>query len=459
MFKVMLVDDENHILNFMHTSIPWKQLELKVVATAADGETALKLASQENIDIVITDIRMPKLNGLELCQKLYETNPNMQIIIVSGYADFAYAQKAIQLQVLGYCLKPIDASELTTLVRTAIRNIHKETTFNGDTLLDCIEEGTDQSIQSIFNHLGMKAEKYYVASSIKMRNIGKALNSRLTLKLGKHKYLYFSTCPFNQTSASRLIFYSKKKCGIGIYPHPVSPSKLKNAITNVTVMAYQFFITNTPTLCEQLVESSLTDNLFSELINSLQTSKDLKIFLEKLQNTNYSIILNLKTVYKLYNKIYSSNLMSTVVDREESFLYGYEQLATEYTCFDDVLTEMLDKLSAPIVREPEPTPSISSFMQIIKYVNENYHNDISLKKLSELFHMNPSYISCLIKTETGVTYSQYLTELRIGKAKQLLQTTNLSLNEISQSVGFNDYFYFIKRFKKVVGVTPGRFIK
>lgn len=459
MFKVMLVDDENHILNFMHTSIPWKQLELKVVATAADGETALKLASQENIDIVITDIRMPKLNGLELCQKLYETNPNMQIIIVSGYADFAYAQKAIQLQVLGYCLKPIDASELTTLVRTAIRNIHKETTFNGDTLLDCIEEGTDQSIQSIFNHLGMKAEKYYVASSIKMRNIGKALNSRLTLKLGKHKYLYFSTCPFNQTSASRLIFYSKKKCGIGIYPHPVSPSKLKNAITNVTVMAYQFFITNTPTLCEQLVESSLTDNLFSELINSLQTSKDLKIFLEKLQNTNYSIILNLKTVYKLYNKIYSSNLMSTVVDREESFLYGYEQLATEYTCFDDVLTEMLDKLSAPIVREPEPTPSISSFMQIIKYVNENYHNDISLKKLSELFHMNPSYISCLIKTETGVTYSQYLTELRIGKAKQLLQTTNLSLNEISQSVGFNDYFYFIKRFKKIVGVTPGRFIK
>lgn len=459
MFKVMLVDDENHILNFMHTSIPWKQLELKVVATAADGETALKLASQENIDIVITDIRMPKLNGLELCQKLYETNPNMQIIIVSGYADFAYAQKAIQLQVLGYCLKPIDASGLTTLVRTAIRNIHKETTFNGDTLLDCIEEGTDQSIQSIFNHLGMKAEKYYVASSIKMRNIGKALNSRLTLKLGKHKYLYFSTCPFNQTSASRLIFYSKKKCGIGIYPHPVSPSKLKNAITNVTVMAYQFFITNTPTLCEQLVESSLTDNLFSELINSLQTSKDLKIFLEKLQNTNYSIILNLKTVYKLYNKIYSSNLMNTVVDREESFLYGYEQLATEYTCFDDVLTEMLDKLSAPIVREPEPTPSISSFMQIIKYVNENYHNDISLKKLSELFHMNPSYISCLIKTETGVTYSQYLTELRIGKAKQLLQTTNLSLNEISQSVGFNDYFYFIKRFKKVVGVTPGRFIK
>ncbi len=96
-------------------------------------------------------------------------------------------------------------------------------------------------------------------------------------------------------------------------------------------------------------------------------------------------------------------------------------------------------------------------MKIIKYLNENYEKDVSLKKLSGLFHLNSSYVSFLIKNETGLTYSQYLTELRIGKAKELLTTTDLSLAEISEAVGFNDYFYFIKKFKKVVGVTPGHF--
>ena len=96
-------------------------------------------------------------------------------------------------------------------------------------------------------------------------------------------------------------------------------------------------------------------------------------------------------------------------------------------------------------------------MNIIKYLNENYEKDISLTKLAEVFHLNASYISYLIKLETGLTYSQYLTELRIGKAKELLKTTNLSLTEICEAVGFNDYFYFIKKFKKVVGVTPGHY--
>ena len=82
---------------------------------------------------------------------------------------------------------------------------------------------------------------------------------------------------------------------------------------------------------------------------------------------------------------------------------------------------------------------------------------MSLKKIAEQFHLNPSYISQLIRSETGLTYTQYLTELRITKAKELLRTSSLTLAEISEAVGFNDYFYFIKKFKKEVGVTPGKY--
>ena len=158
--------------------------------------------------------------------------------------------------------------------------------------------------------------------------------------------------------------------------------------------------------------------------------------------------------------VYASPFLDSSPGADEHFLNGYEQLAETYGSFADVLEEMEARLRTPepVPPQPQNASEASSFMQIIKYLNENYEKDVSLKKLSELFHLNSSYVSFLIKNETGLTYSQYLTELRIGKAKELLSHTDLSLAEISEAVGFNDYFYFIKKFKKVVGVTPGHFI-
>ena len=104
MFRVIIADDENRIVKMLAASIPWTKLGLSIASFASDGMEALRLAEEKKADIIITDIRMPGLNGLELCEKLHEANPNIQIILISGYADFSYAQRAIQLGVLGYCL-------------------------------------------------------------------------------------------------------------------------------------------------------------------------------------------------------------------------------------------------------------------------------------------------------------------------------------------------------------------
>ena len=112
MFRVIIADDENRIVKMLAASIPWTKLGLSVASFASDGMEALRLAEEKKADIIITDIRMPGLNGLELCEKLHEANPNIQIILISGYADFSYAQRAIQLGVLGYCLKPVDIQYL-----------------------------------------------------------------------------------------------------------------------------------------------------------------------------------------------------------------------------------------------------------------------------------------------------------------------------------------------------------
>lgn len=101
----------------------------------------------------------------------------------------------------------------------------------------------------------------------------------------------------------------------------------------------------------------------------------------------------------------------------------------------------------------------NSFLAVMNYLNTHYAQPLSLRTIAEELHLNASYISQLIKNETGLTYTQYITELRIGKAKEMLINTKLSLAEISEAVGFNDYFYFIKKFKREVGVTPGKFLQ
>lgn len=457
MYKILIADDEIRVLKFLQTSIPWTELGLELSASASDGAEALRLAIALKPDIVITDIRMPEVNGLDFCRKLHDINPNIQVIIISAFADFEYAKQAIQLHTLGYCLKPIDPNEMITYLRSAIRNLKQETGLNGDDLLDSIEENDDERTSEILQYLGLNSDTVHIAVSVGTKNISALLEADLAFKIGKHKYLYLSAEPFQEEAAYEMICYAPEKCGVGIFPDPVPCSQLNSAVSTTELMAHQFFINDCPTFCKSLVTSPLIESLHSQLTEALSSAANLKQFIDRLLTANLSMIFNLKSAYKLYHEIRSSDYFSA---QEEDYytMNHYEYFALKFNCFADALTSLSESIDTlPLAQNAPKASSSSSFMKIIRYLNENYEKDITLKSLSDIFYLNSSYISQLIKNETGITYSQYLTELRIKKAKQLLKTTDMSLNQISEAVGFNDYFYFIKQFKKIVGVTPGKY--
>ena len=154
MFRVIIADDESRIVKMLTASIPWTKLGLSAAGTASNGLEALRLAEEQKADIIITDIRMPGLDGMEQCERLPDSNPNIQIILISGYADFSYAQRAIQLGVLGYCLKPVDLPELQKFLRQAVRNIRREVSLQADTLLDYMEEGEESPLRGILRDFG-----------------------------------------------------------------------------------------------------------------------------------------------------------------------------------------------------------------------------------------------------------------------------------------------------------------
>lgn len=457
MMKVLLADDEARTLHHLKTSVPWAQLELEVVGTAANGEEALTFLQTHPVDILITDIRMPGMDGLELCQRLRAMERDVQIILLTGYADFEYARRGIALQVTDYCLKPIDVAQLSETLRRTVRESRVDTSTYADALLDLVEEGSAQEIRQAFADFGLKGDGVYLAGSIGVHNIGRELGAALSYKVGKHKYLYFSAVPFDGAAAARIITFAKGRSGIALPPDPVPYHEVRRAIDDVLVMSFQYFVNGSPTLCDHLVEGALTQDMFRQLNEYRSDPLRLKEWLAALSRANCSMLFNIRTAFRFFTQLLLCPVMENGIT-EEAYLYGFEQLAADYLH----LTDLFFDLSATLYLEPPvPTPTYegpSSFLAIMKYLNDNYARDVSLKRISEELHLNSCYISQLIKSETGLTYTQYITELRIGKAKDLLMTTHLSLAEISEAVGFNDYFYFIKKFKREVGVTPGKFL-
>ena len=209
MLKVVLVDDESPVLSHLQAAIPWKELSMEIVYTTNCGSEALTFCKSNKPDILITDIRMPEMDGLTLSKKIRSLYPETQIIILSGYSDFAYAKQAIELQVTGYCLKPIDATDLTDTLRKVAGTILKTNKSNGDYLLDAIEENDTENIRLILSDLSLSNEKLYLAASMNVHNIGDKLGADFTHKLGKHNYLYISNTPFSYLEAEKIIAFAK----------------------------------------------------------------------------------------------------------------------------------------------------------------------------------------------------------------------------------------------------------
>lgn len=121
MYKMIIVDDEDIVINGLTTVINWKEHQIEIVGTATNGQKALKIIQEQKPDIILTDICMPGMDGLQLIKKVKEEQPNTVFIIISGYAEFEYAKSAIELDVIDYLIKPVDIEEIIGVIKKSIK--------------------------------------------------------------------------------------------------------------------------------------------------------------------------------------------------------------------------------------------------------------------------------------------------------------------------------------------------
>ncbi len=518
MLKVMLVDNEAAIRKGLAHGIRWESLGCVVAAQAEDGVDALAQIPQCQPDIVISDIRMPGMDGLSLAEELYRRWPHIKTIILTGFPDFSYAQRAIAYQVVDFVLKPTSVEQLTAAVEKARLQIQEERSHQKlrSELVSQSEENLSLQqdmflrdlirrvrlstlyVYSRMAQLRMDLKSYYVLSlAVVPLEGGQETNCLPFLKdaqavfrdsipdypiwfvsVGDRACYAVLQAPELQdlTVLCSEIVYAVESIpryhlSIGVSLHRTDPLALANAAEEAE-QARQFADYAHP---EQPAIGygdlpTVDQESMAEILQVLQQLKN-AVEHESLDAAQKSLQTLFQHVHKkklptgevrrIYICVYNFCSTQLFWSRERRDIPG--GLPTLQTLLQSGSIQELEEYLCSFVGvlHHQKDHSLESPGDTVKavrhYVQQHYMEELTLETLADMVYLSPSYLSKLFKRETGENLSIYIQNVRVQQAKILLRTTNLKTYEVAEQVGISDPVYFSRIFKKVTGIKPKDF--
>ncbi|WP_158560731.1 response regulator [Paenibacillus contaminans] len=415
MFRVMIADDEHVIKNGLKNFIDWDELDCQIVSEASNGLEALEELKTKKIDIVITDIKMPGLNGIELSEAVSKHYPKTKVILLTGFADFSFAQSAIQYGVIDFIIKTNPLDKIQEAIRKAKSFIIQQR--EADSKIRQLEEVMTNTIPEI---------KRSFLQDVLHRSIHPADVETKAQSLGINLKHYFI-----------LAFDIKTKADTDSY----NPDKEEHLITSVIHFLNQSFKDYSPIL--------------------LIPSNETVILLVSFEEDDYS--LHIRDVNRICNELIeiSESFMNTVVSvgvsnmhtslLELHIAYQEAKQALSEQFYTGLQISMIESVTSIVSAKGNDNISIE---KVISYIEANYSNDIDLQTLANHVHLNSSYLSRLFKKETGETITEAITRYRIQQAKLLLQNSETKAYVVGMMVGIGDSAYFSNVFKKYTGLSP-----
>ncbi len=532
--KVIIADDEDKICQLIYKLVDWEQLEMQVMAIVHNGIEALEAIEKYRPDIVITDIRMPGYDGLEMIRRAKDVCGNMDIIIISGYRHFEYAQNAIRYGVKDYLLKPVKKAELTdtlTRIKAAyLQRAKKLSTEEANRIT--VKNSVDKLRAAFFTEVLFKKEKrkdeitvdiineeyryqfkpgYFQVILIKIDGIDnsyqsnttyiqdkvmQSLNKRLTDECYELESIFeenicYCILNYNYESkkAIRKILKSildelllqkdilenlKITLGAGVINDNISelPLSLKTALWAIEqrlVLGVNKVIEGENVSSNELADSKLFYDFNKQMVDALEKMDeasltraltDLQTSLKnKESTTGHEIIQMTKEAMNLYLFTMRQNKF-IIKDAEslfEKFSLNIENIGTTDEVFSYLTRIVVLSFRKSVVDKKQEDNKPIRDAKL--YMKEHYKEAISLEIVSSYVGFNATYFSSLFKKETGKTFSEYLTKLRMEKAKELLKETNLSVAAICTEVGYSDNKHFTKGFAKYTNLKPNEYRK
>lgn len=518
MLKVMLVDNEAAIRKGLAHGIRWENLGCTVVAQAEDGEDALAQIPKVLPDIVISDIRMPGMDGLSLAGELHRRWPHIKTIILTGFPDFTYAQRAIAYEVVDFVLKPTSVEQLTAAIEKARAQIQKEQNHQKlrSELASRSEENLslqqDMLIRDLIHRVRLST--LYVYSCMAQLQMDLRSYYVLSLTVAPLERAEETNClPFLQGAQAilrdsiqdyKLWFISEgdqacyavlqapetqelqSLCGeaadavgsvpryrmsIGISLHHTDPLALADAAEEAE-QARQFADYAHP---EQPVIGygdipTVDQESMAEIIQVLQQIKT------AVEHGKPDIAQ--KSLQALFRHIHLKKLPTGEVRSICLCVYNFCSTQLFWNRDTENISSSLPALQALLqsgsIRELEEY--LCAFVDLLyqqrdyrlespddlikaiqHYIQQHYMEELTLEALADKVHLSPSYLSKLFKRETGENLSIYIQNVRIQQAKILLRTTDLKTYEVAERIGISDPVYFSRTFKKITGIKPKDF--
>jgi two-component system response regulator YesN len=515
MHTVLLVDDEIFARKGLRNLIDWEASGFQVIEEADNGEDALELIQELKPDLVITDIRMPVLDGLGLIGKAAELGMDeTSFIIISGYDDFKYAQQAVRYGVFDFILKPIDEIVLKEtldkldlkLQQEQLARSQREQLHCGTIIKSLIkEEFNDAPIAQWANRLGVKrgSDLYYIF--IEVNDIHPWQGSHYEMIQEKLQYQVKDTIN-GMAQADRVKYVHEHRNRLGfiysaddlqffqgqigrfakdlqrtlseqfnqtfyIYVGKPVNDLLKLSISYKTAkdaLQYKYINDEVKTVIYDDIHKlslnyiSMNNDLFQQLIEYIEEKS-----IQKINETIDSIFNDFKV--RRYApeaiKLTIHNIVSKVLEIMENMDNDKNKLQTlePIVSWQDLnisFKELKGLFSAFIMESTELLNThrkefVTGGIQKIKsYIEEHYDENINLKSIAGKFYMNPVYLGQLFKKVYGVFFNEFLLQLRINEAKKLLRQTDMRIYEIAEKVGFTNADYFVTQFAKIEQMTP-----
>jgi len=518
MLKAVIIDDEPSVLEGLKLFVDWNREGYEIIGEASDGVSAFPIICEKQPDLVICDIRMPGLSGLELMEKLKScTFPLPKFIMLSGYNDFSYAQKAINLGAIGYLTKPLDSEELVLELSRAAEIIENERKTNQENL-ELIRFTANQVYNDIIS--GRKGEKlkhkahfiFDIPKGSKVRvicfitvsNTEESADDRIYNLLMNITGVKNENCIFYNGNGSYIAIMNDST---GEFPDYRELShRLKNNLGRINaedfglhsisvlisgtagaeipesiyicgrqieqLYTYHMLQAGNNVVCyeeihnnyifqEQIAKmgSPLSESFFDNIVSAVKgndidkVTESVETFFRELDNNSCSGLGRLICLYRLAG-IIGKTASAYGIEAGGIILDFTDAIGNRSPDCKKLALSMCTYVFEHINRSANKSLILLE-SEIMDYIKANCcKKNISIQSISEKFSIPAIIVSRLIKKKTGQKFNDYINSLRIEFAKTLIADNNMKITAVCEESGYSDYGYFIRKFRELTGVLP-----
>lgn len=497
MLTILIVDDEKLERNGIKFLLNKENADFHILE-AVNGKDALGVLSAEHVDILLSDVKMPYMNGLELAKQAKELNPAVEIVIFSGYNDFFYAKEALKYGVVDYVLKPVDPEEFHRTLKRIFGNIlqreekEKELIRGRDyltkyflinylltgnkELADNLEENLtseDHVIRHCTHMILVNASNGFFDTEEErfIENLKEEIQREfyyVNLDLNEALFLFTEKYSDYETLAEHIYhFFSKQyesECYFAISRRLETWREMPEEFRMLEkLLEEQFYQPDhhvfmyeekeaeqrTPEEDSMIMKQITKDIMYKDIAHIRQDFKKME---QKYRRDSHFSEMYVKFVFaSILKEIceHTSTGDEKVLSKKIDRLYRCKKLQDVL----DIVSGAIDEFETYIKeRENGFREEITA---VKSYIHHHYgEQDIGAEKLASLVFLSPGYLSTVFKEETGETLNRYIREVRMNKAKELLENTNMKISKIAREIGISNNSYFSRSFREFFGCSP-----